>query len=140
MKETLKVLINHFLIITVGVLFFTSLLDLILGNTVIKVEFQFQIIFTGFICALPTLLFYFRNEPTKKQFFIRVLIHFILITAIVMIVGKYFCWYSDVIEGLLVFAIVVGVYLLAWRYTIFMNMNEAKKINEALANFNKEND
>ncbi len=140
MKEDIKVLINNFLIITVGILLFTSVYNLIIGCMEYSVVFPFQILFTGFLCSLPTLLFKFKTEPTKKQFFVRVFVHFVVIAAIVLLEGWWLEWYKSFAEGLIVFFIFLLVYLLAWGYTAFMNISEAKKINEALREFNEEED
>lgn len=140
MKATIKMIVGHFLVICVAVMFFTSTLNLILGNKYLPICYPFQILLTGLITAVPSALFYFKNEPSKKQFYLRFLIHFCIIETIVMIEGSLFGWYSDIGEAIIVFVIVILVYLAVLLYSRFEDANTAKNINNALERFHKEND
>lgn len=55
---------------------------------------------TGAVTSIPSLLFYFKEEPTKLQARIRIVIHFCLIQAIVMTEGFY----------------LVGTRIFLWRF------------------------
>lgn len=141
MKDTVKLVISHFFIISTGVLFIISLSNLLFdGNEPLSPELPWQIFLTGILGALPSFLFYFKNEPTKKQFRVRTVIHFIVIEAVVMTEGALFKWYEGLVGALVFFAVVLAVYLFVWAYSYFMNMHLAKDINAALKRFNEDDE
>ncbi|MCI6616477.1 DUF3021 domain-containing protein [Ruminococcus sp.] len=141
MKDTVKLVISHFFIITTGVLFIISLSNLLFdGNEPLSPELPWQIFLTGILGALPSFLFSFKNEPTKKQFRLRTVIHFIVIEAVVMTEGALFGWYGNFVGALVFFAVVLAVYLFVWAYSYFMNIHLAKGINAALKRFNEDDE
>lgn len=141
MKDTVKLVITHFFIISTGVLFIISLSNLLFdGNEPLSPELPWQIFLTGILGALPSFLFYFKNEPTKNQFRVRTVIHFIVIETVVMTEGAFFGWYESFIDGLILFAVILAVYLFVWAYSYFMNMHLAKDINAALKRFNEDDE
>ena len=85
---------------------------------------------TGLAGALPSVLFFFREEPTKFQFYRRVAMHFALIE------GAVLNWYSNFSGALLIFTAILAVYLLVWFFTMLLNKNAADGINKALQEFN----
>lgn len=100
LKEIIKEVIKDFFIITVAMLFVVSL-----ANSIALIEyyppyFPWVVMGTGAVTSIPTLLFYFKEEPTKLQARIRIVIHFCLIQAIVMTEG--FC--------------LVGTRIFLWRF------------------------
>lgn len=135
-KEIVQLVITHFFIITVGVLFITSVSNLIEGTAVISADYQWKIMFTGFTTALPSVMFYFKNEPTNRQFIVRCAIHFVLIEAIVLSEGALFGWYGNFTGALVISLMILFVYVLVWVYTCFVNRNTANDINDALNRIN----
>ena len=76
LKEIIKEVIKDFFIITVAMLFVVSL-----ANSIALIEyyppyFPWVVMGTGAVTSIPTLLFYFKEEPTKLQARIRIVIHF----------------------------------------------------------------
>ncbi len=136
MKDAIKLVVTHFFIITVSVMFVISVSNSVAGVKYYSSDFPWQIIITGIITALPTFLFYSNKEPTKKQYIVRFIIHFILIETIVMIEGWILNWYSTFLNGLIIFGMVVFVYAVVLAYTYFVSSNTAKSINKALEKFN----
>ena len=141
MKDTVKIVITHFFIISTGVLFIISLSNLLFdGNEPLSSELPWQIFLTGILGALPSFLFYFKNEPTKNQFRLRTVIHFIVIETVVMTEGAFFGWYESLIGALVHFVAILAVYLCVWAYSYFMNIHLAKGINAALKRFNEDDE
>lgn len=138
MKDMIKLVITHFFIITVGVLFVTSLSNLAEGNKLIPAELPWQILLTSAITALPSFLFYFKKEPTKKQFVARCIIHFVIIESIVMAEGALFGWYKGFLGGVILFGMILFVYLIVWIYSYFMSRSLANDINSALKRINED--
>lgn len=138
MRNTIKLVITHFFIITTGVLFVTSISNLIEGNEMISAGQPWQILLTGAITALPSFLFYFRNEPTKKRFLVRCFIHFVIIEAVVMTEGALFGWYEGLLGAIILFDVILCIYLIVWIYSCFMHRSLANDINSALKRINED--
>ncbi len=138
MKETIKMIVSQFFVISVAVLFFSSFLNFINGNKFLPIEYPFQVLLTGILTSIPSLIFHFRKEPSQKQFLIRYFIHFCLIVIIVMAEGAWFGWYYGFFEGIIVFITVIMVYAIVCLYTFFENKTVAKNINDALERFHKQ--
>lgn len=134
LKEIIKEVIKDFFIITVAMLFVVSL-----ANSIALIEyypsyFPWVVMGTGAVTSIPTLLFYFKEEPTKLQARIRIVIHFCLIQAIVMTEGFLLGWYKNFPMALLVFAMITAVYLLTFLFSYITRTSTAKSINESLKN------
>lgn len=140
MKDILKLVMTHFFVICVAELFFISLVNLFLGIECYSAGYPWQILITGFLTALPSFLFYFKKEPTKKQFLLRFTIHFIIIECIVIINGIFFGWHTNFVEFLIVFGIVILIYAVVVLYTYIILRSKVKSINSALEKFNADED
>ena len=138
MKDIIRLVITHFFIITVSVLFFVSLINQLNGAEAYSADFPWVIMLTGVIGAIPSALFYYKKEPTKNQFRLRQLIHYVVIEAIIMTEGFILKWYESFMDGLLIFGIVLLVYIVVFAYTYFVAFNTAHSINNALEDFNSD--
>ena len=138
-KFIIKLIISQFFMITVCVMLVTAILDLITGNVALggsEKAYPWIAMLTGLAGALPSVLFFFREEPTKFQFYRRVAVHIVLIEALKLIEGAVLNWYSNFSGALLIFAAILAVYLLVWFFTMLLNRNAADGINKALQEFN----
>lgn len=139
MKDTIKMVISHFFIITVCVTAAIGVSNLFApGFSGYPKEFPLHILFVGATSALPSFLFYFRKEPTRRQFVVRTILHFFCILGIVLGEGYLLKWYESVKEILIIGGIVILVYLMVWVITIHSNNRVEQGINEALRNFNND--
>ena len=139
MKDTIKMAISHFFIITVCVTAAIGFSNLIAGNTEgYPQEFPLHLLLIGATSALPSLLFYFRKEPSRKQFLLRVVLHFLCIITIVMGEGYLLKWYGSFAEAAIIAGIVIAVYIAVWLITMHSNNKAEQGINEALKNFNND--
>lgn len=143
MRDLMKYLISQFFVITVGVLVITSLPNL--GATINGEEtvvynafYPYMVIFTGFLSSLPSVLLWFREEPTKKQCYTRMAMHFVAVEVIVMLEGLWFEWYKNATEAIKLFGLVILVYLFVYMYSYYTNKDTAEAINDALARFNQD--
>lgn len=140
MKYILKLITLHFFIITVGVLFFTSIEPLLecglSGELIYPSWYPCMVMLTGLIGAIPSFLFYFKDEPTRKQFLFRVVLHFIIIEALIMTEGWLFGWYDTLLNGLVIFGMIFAVYICVWFFSYRLNFSVAKDINDALKRIN----
>lgn len=141
-KNIIKMIITHFFMISVCVMFITALIDVITGDFswgyTYQPSYPWLIMLTGLLGALPSALFYFRKEPTKKQFYMRVVIHWVMIEAVIMTEGFFLGWYHDFLNAFIIFAIILIVYGMVWFFSAKTTSKDAVDINEALKKLNSE--
>ena len=140
MKDAIKMAISHFFIISVCVMTVIGISNLFIGESFrgYGLDFPFQILLVGSTSALPSLLYYFRTEPTRKQFLIRVFLHFISIMTIVLGEGYLLGWYRSAVDMIPVAAAVVIVYAAVWLISVHSGNKVERGINEALKRINGE--
>ena len=142
-KSMARVIIMQFFIITVCAMFVIAASNTLFSgglNYPIDASFPWVMMLTGVLGSLPSLLFFFRNEPTKKQFYIRVIIHFFAIEAVILIEGRILGWYSTFGNMLIIAAMVLAVYALVWVFSYISEKTLAVNINKALQNYNNGED
>lgn len=138
MKDILKMLINQFFMITVSVMFFSSFLNLFVDWGVkYDSSYPWVLMLTGLVGTLPSLVFVFKREPTKKQFVIRCIIHYFLLSAVIIGEGILIGWFENVIDVIGVWTELTVVYIIVWLFTYFSNRSIKKGVNDALKKFNE---
>ena len=140
-KDILRLAVSHFFIITVCVMFVVSAANLLFYkdfNYSIDGTFPWVMMLTGLLGALPTLLYYFPKEPTRKQFYIRVALHYLLINAVILGEGRLLGWFSTVPQMLIIAAMILAVYGLVWLFSSIAEKTQADNINKALQRFNED--
>ncbi len=143
MRDIFKLVLTDFFIIIFGVLLVTSVPEYIASFisgvefTTYPAEYPFIVIITGVLGALPSFMFYFRNEPTKKQFNIRLILHYLVVEIIIMTEGFFLKWYENILEGIIIFVFVLIVYAIVLLCTMFISQDTANSINKALSVFNQ---
>lgn len=139
MKDTLKMVISHFFIITACVTAAIGVSNYFApGFEGYPKEFPLHMLLVGATSALPSFLFYFKKEPSRKQFIIRLILHFICIMAVVLGEGLLLGWYENLVEMAVIAGIVVLVYIAVWIITMRSNSAAERGINEALKNINND--
>lgn len=145
MKSNIKELIHYtimvFFIITVCVMFVISAANALFAEGFgyrINAAFPWEMMLTGLLGALPTLVFCFRGEPTKRQFYTRVALHFLMIEAVILTEGFFLRWITDFSDCAIVALMILIVYALVWLFTILSNKKHADHINRALKSFNQD--
>ena len=140
MKDAIKMTVSHFFIICVCVMTAIGTANLFAaeGFKGYGLDFPFHILLIGATSALPSMLFYFRREPTRKQFLLRTVLHFFCILAVVLGEGFLLGWYQSVAEALVIAGIIVIVYIVVWLITLRSGNKTEERINEALKRINNE--
>ena len=91
-----------------------------------------SVIFTGFLCALGTLLLQEKDGEKISRSVLRIVLHFLFLFLVVAGCGYVFGWY-DTAEGL---AVIGGMYVLidgfVWAGSVWIGKTDEKKINEAI--------
>ena len=141
MKDTVKMVISHFFIITVCVTAVIGISNLLADDCQgYPPEFPLHMLFIGATSALPSFLFYFRKEPTRRQFLTRIALHFVCIMAVVLGEGYLLKWYRSLAGMAVIAGTIVIVYLAVWLLTRYSNNKAEQGINEALKRFNNEDE
>ncbi|MCR4690506.1 MAG: DUF3021 domain-containing protein [Lachnospiraceae bacterium] len=89
-------------------------------------------VFSGFLCALPTMALLYDDEISAKQLGIREAIHFVLVGVLVSLCGYLFQWYETVAEYIPILIMYVVIYFFVWIATIWLMKRDEKMINAAL--------
>lgn len=140
-KEILRLSVAHFFIITVCVMFVISAVNFLFNKDFqyhIDGSFPWVMMLTGLLGALPTFLFFFLHEPTKRQFYFRVALHYLLINAVILSEGRLLGWFENIPEMLVVAAMILAVYVLVWVFSTVAEKTQADNINKALQRFNED--
>ncbi|MBQ7460282.1 MAG: DUF3021 family protein [Oscillospiraceae bacterium] len=136
-KRMIKALVNQFFLITVCVMFFTSVVDLFCGYGIkYDSSYPWILMLTGFLGALPSLVFIFNKEPTKKQFIIRCVIHYLLLCAVITGEGFLLDWFDNTAGIFILLGELTVAYALVWLAMYFSSLSIKIGVNKALQEFN----
>lgn len=91
-----------------------------------------SIVFTGFLGALPTLVWPFDRNLDRKPFVVLIVCHCMLLFAMVSLAGYLFNWYSNGREYLFVAIVYFVIYALVWVATLWLGRRDEVKINQAI--------
>ncbi|SEA00665.1 Protein of unknown function [Lachnospiraceae bacterium NK3A20] len=90
------------------------------------------VVFTGFVCALPTFLVTSLDGISRRELRLRILLHFLLLGGIVSLCGYLLGWYATPKGWAEVLVIYVLIYAFVWLATIWLAKSDEKKINRAI--------
>jgi len=142
MNEKLKNIFVQSLMISTGILAVICVEGIVyhlLGDEpVFSWYLPLSVLLTGFSCAVPTVLLLGHEGLSPGAFLIRLMIHMILLYGIVVAMGYVFSWYSKLDGFLFVTGGYFFVYIFVWASNIWLNKQNAKKINEALKSIQDE--
>lgn len=91
-----------------------------------------SIVFTGFLCSLPTCLMLFMEKMKTAALRVCVILHFFLIAGIVTGCGAMFGWFESRGEYIIIMVMYVIIYFAVWISTLWMSKADEKKINAAI--------
>lgn len=127
--------LNKFYEITVWSLFAAAILSALNGvDNRIPASVLWQIPLVSFLGALSTMIYPWDRSMTKKEFIIRVGLHYLLINAIVLGGGSFFGWF-DIHElwqvGVMALSIAI-IFVIISYYSWRKANREAENLNERL--------
>lgn len=129
-----SLLISQFFTIYTGSMFAT-ILFVSLSNPPIKLlptEYLWQVALFSLAADLITLVYYSKNELSRKQFWIRTAIHTVLLEVILMILGYRIGMYGDFLSGCFMVLIILVVDVFVRFVTYLSDRRTADAINEKL--------
>lgn len=126
-------LIRYFVYITTGILFVFITMLLIEGGDSISIQKLIQIPCAALVTALVTVIIYSKEAVMKKEFYIRIAIHYILLCVIMVIFGTAFGWVNLNLAGIMTIVIsTAAIYVFTFTGAYLSSKSEAEKLNKAL--------
>ena len=134
-----KLIFNQTLMISTAILFGLGIGELIeyirYGDDMMSWPWYnlLSIIFTGFLCALASLLLVDEDSGKKlPNMKLRIVLHFLVLSAVVAGCGYLFRWYESFEQFIPIAVIYVLTYIFVWISTLWICKSDEKKINEAI--------
>ena len=140
-KNAVKLAVTQFFVITVCAMFVISASNALFSDVInypLDWSFPWVMMLTGLLGALPSFILVFINEPTKKQFYRRLAIHFLAIEAVILAEGYILRWYTTFTFMLIVALMVAAVYAMVFFLSLLYEKHKVKNINNALQSFNSD--
>lgn len=126
-------LLKYFVYITTGILFVFITIMLLGGYESISIRELMQIPLAAFVTALVTAVIYSKETMMKKEFNIRMAVHYILLCVIMVIFGTAFGWVSFDLAGVMTIVIsTAAIYAFTFAGAYLSSKSEAEKLNKAL--------
>lgn len=129
--------------ISTGILIAMSLEGVLLhflGNDIFYFQWYhpLSVIVCGIMCALPSMILSGEGRVTRKQAIARLVLHFLLLYALVMFIGKLFHWYGNTAGFMVLSLLFLLVYAFTWVVSLWLEKKEENEINEALKDIRDE--
>ncbi len=135
----IKMIFNQTLMISTGILFCVGISQLFehfaYGWDLIEWKWYIPLsfVFSGFLCALPSLfLFNTWDSSEKSRIIVGRIMHFVFEGAIVSVCGFVFEWYTSFIAYLPVLVMYVLIYVFVWMGMQWIYKKDDDKINAAI--------
>ena len=126
-------LLKYFVYITTGILLVFIVIMLLGGYESIRTQTLMQIPLAAFVTALVTVIIYSKETMMKKEFNIRMAVHYLLLCVIMVIFGTAFGWVNLDIAGVITIVIsTAAIYAFTFAGAYLSSKNEAEKLNKAL--------
>lgn len=139
-SEIVKRLARNYLHVFAGIVIFVTLLNhlniWVNGSDVSKFSLGVHHIYAIMLCALvgvlPSLMFYFPADISEKGMRVRILIHFLIVEAVILIFTNWMGWVTGVVNTvILAFEIAIISLLVRWLEWN-SDRKDATEINEQL--------
>lgn len=128
-------LIRYFVYITTGIIFVFIAILLLKGYSGISTESLIRIPCAALVTALVTVIIYSRETMTKKEFYVRMAIHYLLLCVIMVFFGIAFGWIDLSLAGVMTMIIATAaVYAFTFAGVYLSSKSEAEELNRALKN------
>lgn len=144
-KKILKVICFQALLVNFGIVLLNGIIGGIFtltgNNYSINVLFLIGSIIVSIVTACGSIIFNV-NVLKNVPFIVKLIIHYILLGAIVMLASYLFGWtdFTTFLYPFLIFGIYSIIYIFVWIVTKIKYLNEEENINIALRNNNDDDD
>ncbi len=126
-------LIKYFCYITTGIVLVSGVSTM--GNDTVPGITLMQTLLAGGVTALITTVLLFGEPKSKKDMFIRLGLHYVLLCAVMVVIGFWFRWVPRDILGVIFMVVSVGlVYVFTAITYMITSRREVNEMNRALWN------
>lgn len=136
----IRFLVHIFTMVMTGVMFAVAVFTTVINPTeTVETKLFWQIPLVSALCTLTSLIYPWDREMGKTETVVKTLIHYLLVTSIVLGGGAFFHWYDPsqlqniaamVLAITLIFAVVTAV---AWK----KSATDAARMNKKLEEYQK---
>lgn len=129
-----KMIVQYFWVLSGTMIAIIIYCTIKMPETVFTIKFMWQILGLCLLSECPMFVFYSRKELRKRQWYMRELLHTVLLELVLLIAGKKMGMYQGLFDGILFAAIIfiVNVFVKIMNYT--RDWRVADKINRQLQN------
>lgn len=132
-KLLIKNMIRDFFVIYSGCILATLFFCMIFDPTAqFDLKYFAQMILVTICGDLPLFVFYSKRDLTEKEWKMRLIFHFVIVFIIVMIFGKVFDLYKNIIQACIFAMTEWLIYIAVFLIGHYNNMREAEKINRKI--------
>ena len=135
LKELLKYMFHSFFIITTGIVFSMYVFCLIFSpQATFSVAVFGVILLSAFVTNLPMLIYYSPKELPKEKMLIRIILHFFVLLAILLVLSQLWDWvdFSKPSEIVVYILLVLVVYTTVQLITAYREKKLATSLNKKL--------
>lgn len=125
--------IKWFLYITTGILIVCAANLEIMGEETIQVDMLWQILLSGLLTTLVTVLLFIQECNRKAEVCLKCILHYVALCVIMVLCGNWFGWMKLDLGGIVMMVVSVAVvYLFAFLAYYLIDMRQAVQINQKL--------
>ena len=125
--------VRWFFYITTCVLFVCAANMQLSGRDVISADILWQIMLSGFMTSLVTVVFRPTERDGGRTEMIRIVIHYFALCAVMILLGYWFGWMDFNLRGIIMMMISVAVvYFLVYFAAYWLDKKQADEINKKL--------
>lgn len=125
--------IRWFLYITTCVLFVCAANIQISGNETVSTITLWQILLSGFLTSLVTVLLRPLEQDSSRVAVIRIIVHYFVLCGVMIACGCWFGWMNFNLKGIVMMIVSVAVvYLLVFLAGYWLDKKQADEINQKL--------
>lgn len=125
--------VKWFLYITTGILFVVALSNTVAGVQMVTVETLWNILLSGFLTTIVTLIFSYWEEKTRSMVYIHHILHYLTLCAVMIFCGIRFDWIGFSPKGIaMMMGCVAVVYVLCFVSYYMIDKVQAEEINRRL--------
>lgn len=131
--EKIRMFFKCYIYITVGILIIVTVNCVLSGEEVVSVDTLWQILLSGFLTTLVSVIFFPHDERTKIRVVIKLILHYVSLCLVMFFCGIRFGWMTPNPAGAAVMMLDVGaVYLFTVAAMYLIDVSQAREINKRL--------
>ena len=131
--KRLSEFVRWFFYITTCVLFLFAANMQLSGGDVISASTLWQIMLSGFVTSLVTVIFRPAEQDSGRVAIIKIVIHYLVLCVVMILLGYWFGWMNLNIQGIIMMTLSVAVvYFLVYFATYWLNKKQTDEINQKL--------